>query len=119
MRIALCAAWSIGALLAPASAENWPQWRGPQLNGVSTEVNLPVRWSTTDNIAWKLAMPAKTGATPIIWGNSVFLNVADGDSISLWCVDKTKGTPVWKKLIAGGNVGIHKQVAPQIARDID
>jgi hypothetical protein len=35
----------------PLAAENWPQWRGPRLNGVSAETNLPVRWSKTENIA--------------------------------------------------------------------
>ena len=93
----------------PALAENWPQWRGPSLNGVSTETNLPLHWSTTENIAWKLEMPAKSGATPIVWGNHVFLNVADGDDLYLWCVDKNKGTPIWKKLIATGNYKINKQ----------
>jgi outer membrane protein assembly factor BamB len=93
----------------PAGAEDWPQWRGPTLNGISTEKNLPVRWSTTENIAWKLEMPARSGATPIVWGNSVFLNVADGDDLYLWRVDKAKGTPVWKKPIASGNYKINKQ----------
>ena len=54
-------------------------------------------------------MPSQTGATPIIWGNNIFLNVADGDDLYLWCVDKTKGTPIWKKQIAGGNYKINKQ----------
>jgi outer membrane protein assembly factor BamB len=109
MRLAISLACSIGMLFVPAFAENWPQWRGPSLNGTSNEKDLPVRWSTTENVAWKLAMPSKTGSTPIIWGNNVFLNVAEGDSLYLWCVDKTKGTPVWKKLIAGGNYEINKQ----------
>ena len=52
-----------------AHAEDWPQWRGPSLNVMSTEKNLPVHWSTTENVAWKLAMASKTGSTPIIWGN--------------------------------------------------
>jgi len=95
-------------LSVAAYAEDWPQWRGPALNGVSGEKNLPVRWSTTENVAWKLAMPSKSGSTPIIWGNRVFLNVADGDSLYLWCVDKAKGTPIWKKLITGGNFEINK-----------
>src|SRR5258708_3792060 len=81
-------------LLLPTTvvlAENWPQWRGPNLNGVSNEKNLPLRWSTEENIAWKLAMPSWTGATPIIWGESIFLNVAEGNDLFLWCVDRTKG----------------------------
>jgi len=106
MRLRLC--WM---LLLPlvGYAENWPQWRGPSLNGISGEQNLPVRWSTTENVVWKLAMPSKTGATPIIWGNRIFLNVADGGNLYLWCVDKAKGEPLWKKPIAGGNYQINKQ----------
>ncbi len=94
---------------AAGLAENWPQWRGPSLNGLSNEKDLPVHWSPTDNIAWKLAMPSRSGATPIIWDNNVFLNVADGDDLYLWCVDKRKGAPLWKKLIASGNYKINKQ----------
>jgi len=93
----------------PALAGDWPQWRGPMLNGTSTETGLPVHWTTTENIAWKLAMPTRSGATPIIWGNNIFLNVADGDDLYLWRVDKRKGMPVWKKLIAHGNYKINKQ----------
>ena len=44
-------------------AEHWPQWRGPSLNGISAEKNLPVRWSTTENVTWKLAMPERSGAS--------------------------------------------------------
>jgi outer membrane protein assembly factor BamB len=98
------------ALSALAQAEDWPQWRGPNLNGTSSEKDLPLRWSTTENIAWKLAMPSKTGATPIIWGNQIFLNVADTDhNLYLWCVDKNKGAILWKKLLTGGNYQINKQ----------
>ena len=98
------------ALALPVLAEDWPQWRGPNLNGISGEKNLPLRWSGEENVAWKLSMPSKTGATPIIWGNNIFLNVADTDNnLYLWCVDKTKGTVSWKKLITGGNYQINKQ----------
>ena len=90
-------------------AENWPQWRGPQLNGVSGEKNLPVRWSTEENIAWKLAMPSWSASTPIIWGDRVFLNVADGSDLYLWCVDRRKGAPIWKRHLGGGNVKTRKQ----------
>ena len=99
----------VAASLLPASAENWPQWRGPNLNGQSSERDLPVRWSATESVAWKLPMPSKTGATPIIWGNNLFLNVADRKDVYLWCIDKVKGTPIWKKLVTGGNYEINKQ----------
>ena len=89
-------------------AENWPQWRGPTLNGISTEKNLPVKWSPEENVAWKLAMPGLSGSTPIIWNDRVFLNVAEGDDLYLWSVDRTKGTLVWKKLLGTGNVKMRK-----------
>src|SRR5215831_11861443 len=103
MRTRTILALFLVVLWLPGLAEDWPQWRGPTLNGISTEKNLPVHWSTTENAAWKLAMPAKSGSTPIIWGNNLFLNVADGDGVYVWCVDKAKGTPIWKKLVAHGN----------------
>jgi len=92
-----------------AYAENWPQWRGPSLNGTSNEKNLPLRWTTEENISWKLALPGWSGSTPVIWGDRIFLNVADGNDLYLWCADKTKGVVVWKKLLGSGNVKMRKQ----------
>jgi outer membrane protein assembly factor BamB len=92
-----------------ARAENWPQWRGPSLNGVSNEKNLPLKWTTEENIAWKLAMPEWSGSTPIIWRDRIFLNVAEKDDLYLWCVDRAKGTMLWKKLLGTGNVKMRKQ----------
>ena len=96
-------------LAAELAAENWPQWRGPALNGVSAETNLPVRWSKTDNILWKLAMPAWSGSTPIVWGDRIFLNVAEGANLSLWSVDRTRGMVRWKRPLGGGNTRMQKQ----------
>src|SRR5678815_2595264 len=89
-------------------ADNWPQWRGPNLNGVSNEKNLPVHWTTEENITWKLAMPSWTGATPIIWGENIFLNVADGDNLFLCCVDPTTTTVLCNKPLGGGNTKMRK-----------
>ena len=99
---------------AVVSAENWPQWRGPQLNGVSGEKGLPVKWSIEngENIAWKLPMPSRSGATPIVWGNHIFLNIATelkaGD-LELWAIDRTKGEVSWKRPVSGGNTMQRKQ----------
>lgn len=96
--------------LASASAENWPQWRGPLLNGVSGEKNLPVKWSTEENITWKLPLPAWSGSTPIIWNETIFLNVADTDNqLYLWAVNRNQGSVLWKRLLGGGNVKMRKQ----------
>ena len=91
------------------NAEDWPQWRGPTLDGVSRETGLPTKWTPTENITWKLELPAWSGATPIIWGDLIFLNVADGDSLSLWCVDRRGPTVLWKRPMGGGNLKVRKQ----------
>jgi len=95
--------------IASASAENWPQWRGPLLNGVSNEKNLPVRWGVEENVTWKLSMPAWSGSTPIIWGDTIFLNVADNNDLYLWAVGRRQGNVLWKKLLGSGNVKMRKQ----------
>jgi hypothetical protein len=55
------------------------------------------------NITWKLQCRAGTGATPIIWVENIFLNVAEGDNCSSGVVDRSKGTVLWKKPLGGGN----------------
>ena len=94
---------------APAHAENWPAWRGPSANGISRETNLPARWSKTENITWKLDLPEWSGSTAIIWGEHIFLNVAQGTDLHLWAVDRTKGQPIWKRHLSGGNHQERKQ----------
>jgi len=94
------------ATAATLSAENWPQWRGPAKNGVSAEKGLPLKWSTTENIAWKVEMPGRSGSTPIIWGETIFLNIGTADKrgdLELWALDRADGRIRWKKHIAGGN----------------
>jgi outer membrane protein assembly factor BamB len=92
-----------------ARADNWPQWRGPDMNGVSREKNLPLTWTTEENVAWKLALPGFSGSTPIVWRDRIFLSVAEGDDLYLWCVDRTKGALAWKKQLGSGNVKMRKQ----------
>jgi outer membrane protein assembly factor BamB len=90
-------------------AENWPQWRGPTLDGISQEKNLPVRWTTAENVHWKLKLPAWSGSTPIIWEDRIFLNVAEDDDLYLWCVDRVKGKILWKRFLSSGNQKMRKQ----------
>ncbi|MEK7832768.1 MAG: PQQ-binding-like beta-propeller repeat protein [Acidobacteriota bacterium] len=99
--------------LASISADNWPQWRGPMQNGISNEKNLPVKWSTEENVTWKLPMTDRSGSTPIIWDNYIFLNSADGTktagTLSLWVVDRTTGKILWKKPLGDGDHMMRKQ----------
>ena len=107
-------ALALGCAAVTLQAENWPQWRGPQMTGVSGETGLPLTWNgqTGENIAWKLPMPSRSGATPIIWNDTIFLNVATEEKtgdLELWAVDRTKGAVRWKAPMGGGNNMQRKQ----------
>lgn len=52
---------------------NWPTWRGPLFNGVAPKANPPVHWSNSENVKWKIDLPGQSNATPIVWGNRVFV----------------------------------------------
>lgn len=54
----------------------WPQWRGPQATGVSPHGNPPTEWSETKNIRWKVDLPGLGHATPIVWGDRVYVQTA-------------------------------------------
>jgi outer membrane protein assembly factor BamB len=56
-----------------AISSNWPQWRGPESQGVSSEKNLPTEWSDTKNVLWKTEIPGRGYSQPVIWGKRVFL----------------------------------------------
>ncbi len=52
---------------------NWPQWRGPNQDGISCATGLPTTWGPEENILWKTALPSWSGATPIIWDDRIFV----------------------------------------------
>jgi outer membrane protein assembly factor BamB len=78
-------------------AEDWPQWRGPHFNGSSTETAAPERFSPTNNIAWSHALPGPGAATPVIWGERVFVSSTDRSSqtVRAMCFDRRQGTLLW------------------------
>ena len=63
----------VGSFSDLSAASNWHQWRGPNANGIVDAGNPPVEWSETKNIEWKVAVPGKGHATPIIWEDKIFL----------------------------------------------
>src|SRR5579871_1246753 len=57
--------------------DNWPSWRGPTANGVaSAGANPPIHWNATTNIQWKAELPGRGSATPVVWGDQVFVITA-------------------------------------------
>jgi len=74
-------------------AENWPEFRGPTGDGHSDATGLPVRWSETENVRWKVAIHDKGWSSPVIWGDQVWFTTAtaDGKQMFAMCVDRTSG----------------------------
>ena len=127
--------WVVAApLLAEGVADEalkyWPQWRGPTWNGVAPQADPPVTWSETKNMRWKTPVEGSGWATPIIWGDRIFLltaiplnkvmpvpNVIPADTpninkhpqvIGSWkpqkfaivCIDRTSGKQLWSRTVA-------------------
>ena len=105
-----------------AANDSWPQWRGPNLDGTSTSTGLPVRWSTSENVAWRTKLPSWAAATPIIWGDTVFVTSAekgsslnrpnsrlfeggdaDRDQLYLIAISRQDGRIRWQQSIGRGN----------------
>ncbi|MFC1713734.1 PQQ-binding-like beta-propeller repeat protein [Candidatus Poribacteria bacterium] len=94
-------------LTTPASAENWAQWRGPFLNGSTSETNLPATWSKTENVLWTVKMPGPGQSTPIIWEDRVFVTAIEEESEKMWavCLNRADGRELWKHEIGTGFFG--------------
>jgi outer membrane protein assembly factor BamB len=128
---------AVGSLLVAAAsadllAANWPQWRGPNSNGSTTEArDLPVTWSPTENVLWRTKLPSWSAATPIIWEDTVFVTSAEAgfttlrgrdgggrgagaadlgpDKIFLIALNRKDGSVRWQRQIDSGNELFRKQ----------
>ena len=80
-------------------AENWPGWRGPSGDGVSAEKGIPTKWSSTENIAWRIAVPGEGHSSPIVWGDKIFLtsSLTEKNKRILFCIDRLSGQTVWQR----------------------
>lgn len=122
------AAVSTGSILADQA--DWPQWRGPVSNGYGPKArDLPVTWSETENIAWKVKMPSWSAATPVIWGDTIYVTTAEAgfvnptydtkklsrapekssDRIFLMALNRKDGSERWRVEIDRGNELFRKQ----------
>jgi len=62
---------------------DWPQFRGPTGQGLSDERNLPLTWSETTNVRWKVAIPGRGWSSPVIQGDRIWLTTATEEGRSL------------------------------------
>jgi len=116
----LALACALTALGAEPFELAWPQWRGPNLNGSSSVArNLPVTWSATENVAWRVSLPSWSAATPAIWNDTVFVTSAEegfdgskaetNDKILLLAISRKDGAVRWQRVIGSGNQTRRKQ----------
>jgi outer membrane protein assembly factor BamB len=84
----------------PAYAGNWPQWRGPQGNGVSEEKGLPLTWNDQTNIVWKCSLPGEGASTPVVWDDALYLTAQKEENLLLLRINKTTGKIEWTRTIA-------------------
>jgi outer membrane protein assembly factor BamB len=100
----LAAGCFFGLAAISCQAENWPQWRGPFLNGSTSETNLPDSFSKTENVLWSATLPGQSHATPIIWDDAVFLSSPDADgNLLMLCLDRQTGKTLWQQQASTGN----------------
>jgi outer membrane protein assembly factor BamB len=93
---------SLSPPLLAAESENWPQWRGARLDGISGEKDVPTQWSKESNVAWKVPMPGPAGSTPAVWGERIFVTSVHGEDLVLLCLG-TDGKEQWKQVVDRGN----------------
>ena len=111
---ACCCALLITTAADSLLADNWPQFRGPGGLGVSEERGLPARWSTTENIAWKTALPGPGSSSPIVWGDRIFITCYSGYGLDesnpgnpdnlkrhLLCIQRMDGKINWDRTVNG------------------
>lgn len=80
-------------------AENWPQWRGPRLDGTSHDSGFPV--SAEGNVTWRLELPGGGHASPIVWEDRLFTVAAlpESEERVLLCADRSSGKLLWQSVV--------------------
>jgi outer membrane protein assembly factor BamB len=88
-------------LPAPGSDEQWPRFRGPDGQGHSRAHDLPLEWSTTENILWRAAVPGAGNSSPIIWNDHIFLTSAEAERNErmVHCLSREDGELLWSRSI--------------------
>lgn len=91
----------LAAFASPSPADNWPEFHGPKGEGIASAKGLPLEWSEQKNVNWKVPIPGKAWASPVIWGNRIWLSnaTADGKVLSVVVVDLPSGKVLQDKTI--------------------
>src|SRR3954467_7278971 len=103
------------AIIPSSHAAIWPQWRGPLGTGISSERNLPLTWSTNQNVLWRAPLPERGNSTPIVWANRVFITQAieKEHRRTLMCFDRKEGKLLWQKGVTYVEKEVTHETNPQ------
>ena len=93
---------ALALLVQTASAENWPNWRGPNQDGSSSETGLPAKFSPKEGVKWTTDLPGIAASVPVIWGDNIFITAPLKDQKKLvgLCYDKASGKEKWRTTIS-------------------
>src|SRR5208283_3823792 len=93
MRYLFCIFTLLSFVACTPAAENWPQFRGPTGDGHADAPSLPLKWSATENVKWKVAIHDKGWSSPVIWGDQIWMTTAleNGKEMFAVCVDRKSG----------------------------
>lgn len=87
--------------LSSARGQNWPGWRGPNGDGISSEKDLPIEWGAVKNVVWKVKVPGTGHSSPVIWEDRLFITSALSETNEklLLCYDKRTGDLLWQQTV--------------------
>lgn len=107
----------LASTIAPVGGGDWPRWRGPDGNGISQETGLPVTWSTTENVRWRVALPGEGTSSPVVVGDRIFLTCAfdEGARRRVLCLDRRDGQELWSREIVDHNPEVTSAVTGHAA----
>ena len=102
--------WALLGCLMPvcAWADNWPNWRGPFLDGTAAGSGYAVSWSPTNGILWRVALPGLGASTPAVWGERIVVTCAIEGKDAAICLDRT-GKQLWRRDLGVEKPGKHKK----------
>ncbi len=95
---------------ANITAQEWTRFRGPNGAGISETTSIPVSWTPKD-YNWKIELPGIGHASPVLWGEKLFIFSADPETATryLICIDAPSGKTLWEKSIESETYDIRKQ----------
>ncbi|HMJ64533.1 MAG TPA: PQQ-binding-like beta-propeller repeat protein [Candidatus Binatia bacterium] len=85
-----------GLAVSSLSAANWTGWRGDNGLGISPERKVPLKWSATENVLWKIELPEAGNSTPVVWKDKVFITQAVGERRTVMCFDRKSAKLLWQ-----------------------